>query len=256
MTISKSSIVADVCRQQNANMQSHMRGYGHYGNNFKENIEMDELKSAFHWFLFYFCDFMYKKDFVCDNGKKFSEVLGASTLKYVAKYLEIANEELLNNTNFTNEQQIKFLGNDLVSFSFNKNYWNINNGNDGTSDVRMDYIVGVTNDEPNIIRIGITEKHDFPGGYEVVNGTIDICSNGEIITHDFDKTIFKNKWKDKDILSPLIDENGKIVYDVQKLQANLKDSGFNFEALNEISDTFMYIFELSDLKTKKSNIHR
>ena len=121
----------------------------------------------------------------------------------------------------------------------------------------MHYIVGVTNGEPNIVRIGITEKHEFAGGYEVINGTIDICSDGEIITHDFDKTIFKEKWKNEPFISPkIVDENGKIVYDVQKLQADIKDFGFNFETLNEIKDIFMHIFELADLKSKKSNIHR
>lgn len=172
-------------------------------------------------------------------------------LNLIAEYLEIANEELLNNQNFTNELQIKYLGDDTIYLDDD-----IMAIKDVPNSVKisMSYIAGATNDEPNIIRIGITEEYD--NGYNFVNGNIDICSDGEIIIHNFDKSVFKIKWNNDKKYTPVIDENGMVVYDVEKSQADIKDAAIDLEQINEISNFFMHIFELADLKTQKSNIHR
>ena len=256
MAISMSSIIAMASSQQNANMQSYMRGYAN-GDDFvdyhsiEEQIKKKELKENLEAFLSAFCRFAYRKtSFIYETELNFSEFMHAQRidLYLLAEYLEIANEELLNNQNFTNEPQIKYLGDDTITFN------GLHPTHSNSAKISMSYIAGTSNDEPNIIRIGITEDYNY--GNNFINGNIDICSNGEIIIHDFDKTVFKVKWNSDKKYAPVIDENGNLVYDVEKSQADIKDATIDLEHINEISNFFMHVFELADLKTQKSNIHR
>ena len=256
MAISMNSIIEMITSQQNANMQSHMRGYAHSENfqdyhSIEEQIKREELKRNFEDFLSAFCRFVYRKNsLINEKEQNFSEFMYAReiNLNLVAEYLEIANEELLNNPNFTNELPIKYLGDEAIIIK------DIHPSRYNRAEISMSYIAGITNDAPNIIRIGITEEYN--DGYKFLNGNIDICSDGEIIIHNFDKTTFKIKWNNDKKYIPVIDENGNVVYDVEKSQADIKDSAIDFEQIDEISNFFMHIFELADLKTQRSNIHR
>lgn len=255
MALSKNSIIGIVNSQKNLNMQSHMRGYVNSNEidykEIDEKYKREELKKNFDHFLYNFCNFVYPTESLSlskdkeDGFNKFMEDRYVD-MNLVAEYLENANEELLNDPNFGNSVAMKHLGDQIRLIE------GLHHSSDRVI-TSMSYIAGTMKDDPNIIRIGITKNSN--DGLVIINGNIDICSDGQILIHTFEKEIYHIKW-DTSKHSFMLDENGNIVYDIEKIPADIKDTPFDIEHLGVIRDYFMQLYELADLKTKNSNIHR
>ncbi len=249
--ISKNSITAMARQQQTSNMQSYMKGYASDDSfqdykQIEEDLIKEKLKKSFSDFLGAFARITYRKvSLIKEKNQNFTEFMNAQYvhLNEIAEYLIMANEELLNDPDFGTKPSIKKLGEEGI----------VINSIHSLVKISMFYIAGTTNEEPNIIRIGIAKGNTSKNVF--INGNIDICSDGEIIIQDFAKTICRTRWAEGKKYVPATDENGKIIYDIETSPADIRDSEIDLEQIDEIKDFFMQIFELADLKTKRPNTY-
>jgi len=263
MNISKNVVIAVVGRQINANMQAHMRGINSDKEAIDEEINQEELRrneleKEFKKFITSVHRFLYRAIGVASTDNDFEEWLNRiehNNQNDVAEYLEMINDEFLDSPSFSNAiinkstAPIKHLGESTSIVKSDKTH------DRRTATTSISYIPGITNDEPNIIRIGITEE--IGHGMEFLNGNIDICSNGEIFFNDFEKIIYTVKEEPNNDFGWAIDEKGNIIYTHEETLSDIKESFVAPESLDSIKEYIMKIFELSNLKTKSSNnIHR
>lgn len=98
----------------------------------------------------------------------------------------------------------------------------------------------------NIIRIGVTEE--LGSENQFLNGNIDICSNGDILVHDFTMDIYDVKLDQNSRLGWAVDENNNILYEKETIPSSLDNSAIHQDALRSIQNYIMRVFELADLK--------
>lgn len=259
MKVSRDAIIGIISQQQDANMQRHMHEYNPHGEDFGKVMSEQEEKEKrdIKYLLRFIGLFIYGSNSKTwrikeDNLFELLENRRAMPIDAFAQYLSNLNDKLLENENFTNGGNTINIANTHVSVG-NNNSPRFFPDKVASTTVGLSYIAGITDSEPNIIRLEIIERmnHDM----DFVNGFVDFCSDGEIIFHDFDKCVYKIRYN-HDLDRIEVDENGHTIYDLYESEATVNDSALDVDRINSLGTYFNQVFELAGLKTQTSNRHR
>lgn len=244
-----SNTVGRLAKQQvSANMQKVMRGYGSgLEKNFDGDVnEGNQIVSIFLKHIMKYGFIIRDPYSLSKDVPNFTEfALSHSEFEKLSEILKNTNNEFLDDPNFGKRTMIKWLGsfsgNRLILYTFKKI----------SIDTNLFYLAGITNNEPNIVRLGIMYD-DVANTNDVINGYIDFCSDGKIVT-DFKNVSYRKKYDTNG--HAIQDKKGNIIYEVEKeVAVDIKDTLIDIAKVQEIKEYIMHIFELAELKTEKQNI--
>lgn len=245
------NILSIVQGQKQSNMQKYTRD-NVSPNKSGENLSLEEmrlknLQDTFHSFI------TVLSAYICQNKENADDKSYEQYIRYTSgivldnlgKYLELVNDELLNNPNFFNgECTINLIPSTTIGrVGVDEN----NKKHEKYIQLRPSYTAGTNAEEPNIFSVNIIERYVW--GHTTQYGYIDFYSDGRVNMHDFVRKILE--------LDPEHErnENGSLNFIEKTEPLDIKNTQINLNNINQISTDIMKMFEIAKLTTKKADKH-
>lgn len=218
--MNRDTILSLAIREQNANMQSTLRGYssGYY-----ENSSKGIQDPKFIMFTDIIDKILYYNDIVKDEqGNVILENISADD---IGSIIEKINNQY-SNKEYYNNSQVVFLCDSSIRIPKTMMH----------SDTGISFVSSLNDTTPCAIRITICERNAKGGSSEYINGYIDFCSNGEIKIGKFIKTTYTYSY---------VDSNNNVV--IKEKEVPIEDSYINLESIENIHNYMMQIFDRANL---------